>query len=462
MRMKEPLNITIIGGGFCGIMTAINLMKDDTLPLHIHIVNKGYPIAKGVAYAPHTSSLLLNVPNGRMSAYTDIPDHYVQWLKANALFSNDEIATAFSTREQYGNYLSSLWEDAIKEKGANTAITIYDDYAYDIIEDGDLLHIHLKESPVLTTDLVILATGNAKPRFPFNINSSFRNSKHYFGNPWKKDCIENLNTENDVLIIGNGLSMVDTVIGLTENGFAQNIHTVSPHGYQLKPWKGSTPPYRDINFLTTILNQNFGLRTLVTSMNRHRKIADTLGQSVYSMIDVLRPHTQKIWQSLSIKERNRFIKYLNHIWGSIRHRLPDEMHAFIKEHKKLIIHRGHIVDVSMAGDQVKVTLSDSGSLKHLLVQRVINCTGPETNIQLSENELLRNLEKRGLISADVFHLGINAHPQYGNVMMSNDNCKHNLFVIGNHLKGVLWESAAIPELRMQTEALSKYLITKYS
>jgi uncharacterized NAD(P)/FAD-binding protein YdhS len=59
-------------------------------------------------------------------------------------------------------------------------------------------------------------------------------------------------------------------------------------------------------------------------------------------------------------------------------------------------------------------------------------------------------------------LGINAHPQYGNVMISNDNCKNNLFVIGNHLKGVLWESAAIPELRVQTEALSKYLITKYS
>ncbi len=77
----RPLNIAIIGGGFCGVLTAINLLQDSDRRLHIHIINKEYDVAKGVAYNPHTAGLLLNVPNMGMSAFPDIPDHFLQWLR---------------------------------------------------------------------------------------------------------------------------------------------------------------------------------------------------------------------------------------------------------------------------------------------------------------------------------------------------------------------------------------------
>ena len=41
----KPMKIAIIGGGFCGILTAINLLRDREQRLHIHIVNKEYDVA---------------------------------------------------------------------------------------------------------------------------------------------------------------------------------------------------------------------------------------------------------------------------------------------------------------------------------------------------------------------------------------------------------------------------------
>ena len=66
----QPLNVAIIGGGFCGILTAINLLQDAEEYLHIHIINSEKKIACGVAYEPHTENLLLNVPNGKHGRFS--------------------------------------------------------------------------------------------------------------------------------------------------------------------------------------------------------------------------------------------------------------------------------------------------------------------------------------------------------------------------------------------------------
>jgi len=447
-------------------MTAIHLMNGNITPLHIHIINKGYPLAKGVAYSPHSSCLLLNVPNNRMSAFADIPDDFVNWLKENSSHlhaDKNELVTGFSTREQYGQYLTHLWEEALKHKGEHAHITTYDDDAYDMVEDGNRFDIYLKQHPVFTADFVVLATGNVQPRLPSGIPTSFGNSEYYFGNPWKKDCIENLDPAKDVLIIGNGLTMADTVLGLTENGFAKSIYTVSPHGFNLNPWKETMPPYPGAN-IPEMLNGKVVLSQLVKSLNKHRKIATHQQQSFYNVIDSLRPHASQIWQSISWEEKQQFLKYLRHLWGSIRHRLPAKMHAFIGDmytQNRLFTYKGRVVELIEFDGVVNVTLNCEGVLKHLAVQRIINCTGPEGSLKLSANDLLKNLDKKGIICQDALNMGINAHAEDGRAITHGGQCRHNLFVIGTNLKGILWESTAVPELRVQAQKLAWHLLKKY-
>jgi uncharacterized NAD(P)/FAD-binding protein YdhS len=464
METNRPENIAIIGGGFCGILTAIHLMQDQHLPVHIHLINSGYPIAKGVAYDPHTSSLLLNVPNGRMSAFDSIPDHYVQWLRSTVPFdqiSTDDLSAGFSTRAKYGDYLKELWEEAISEIARNKRITVYNDYAEDITADNTGWQVHLRNHPVLKAGTVVLATGNGLPRFPDGIDKSFRESKRYFGDPWKRGCVQNPEKQHDILIVGNGLTMVDTVISLQENGFHQTIYTISPNGYQLKPWKESKEPYTDIDIPAT-LNGGTTLLELVKILNRHRKIANGLDQSIYPVIDAIRPYTSRLWRSFGTVEKRQFLKYLNSLWGSVRHRLPLRNLQQIEELRagnRLVTCRGYIVSSSESQDCISVILNCSGTLKQLNVQRIINCTGPETHIKRQSNQLLTRLEERGVISAGPCNIGISAQPENGCIATS---ASHKLFVIGSNLKGILWESTAIPELRVQAKELAQHILLKIS
>ena len=68
-----------------------------------------------------------------------------------------------------------------------------------------------------------------------------------------------------------------------------------------------------------------------------------------------------------------------------------------------------------------------------------------------------NLIKRGLITADEMNLGINALPD-GTIIQKDHSVSTKLFTIGTLLKGILWESVAVPELRTQTQSLANLLI----
>jgi uncharacterized NAD(P)/FAD-binding protein YdhS len=458
----QPLNVAIIGGGFCGILTAINLLQDAEEYLHIHIVNSEKKIACGVAYDPHTSNLLLNVPNGNMGAFPDKPGHFLQWLtETNNIphHEREQLAGEFSTRKIYGQYLSQLWRDELDKQGYNKRIWVYNDKAVNIIEKDDELQIITTKYPEITADIVILATGNDQPNFAAGLDLSLKTNPCYFGDPWKNHCIENVNPEDDILVIGNGLTMVDTVLGLVENGCKQTIHTISPHGYRLKPWRDAKEPYVSEE---GILDNTSDLTELVSIINKHRKLADKHGQSIYPVIDSLRPKIQNLWQSFTMDEKYQFLKKLSAFWDRVRHRLPTQMHNIIEDMRsdnKLVTHKGSVLSAMPKGDKIEVILNSEGATKPLTVQRIINCTGPESNITRSSNELLSTLAKNGTICPGPFNLGINTDPD-GCVISAIGLRKPNLFVVGGNLKGILWESTAVPELRHQAKKMALHILSE--
>ncbi|HMC98090.1 MAG TPA: FAD/NAD(P)-binding protein, partial [Flavobacteriales bacterium] len=66
-------HIGIIGGGFTGTMTAVQLIERSNGPLEIVILNDRGTFNKGMAYDPYSKDHLLNVTAAKMSAYPDRP-----------------------------------------------------------------------------------------------------------------------------------------------------------------------------------------------------------------------------------------------------------------------------------------------------------------------------------------------------------------------------------------------------
>jgi uncharacterized NAD(P)/FAD-binding protein YdhS len=457
----KPFQIAIIGGGFCGLLTTVRLLQLFQNSIHIHLINKGCKLAKGIAYEPHSPDLLLNVPNKKMSAFPEDPDHFLTWLNKHPLYQQNcksDLGMCFSSRKIYGEYLTCIWENAIQAKHDQATVSLYDEYADDIIEDEDLLKIYLRGHKYLTVDAAVLAVGNMPPIFPRHLPLSFIKSGKYFNDPWKDECIKQLNPETNVLVVGNGLTMVDTVIGLFNENFSGTVHSISPHGYRLQPWKELKEAYTGIDVAG--ISVPIRLLDLLKLLNKHRKKADLLNQSFYPVIDALRPMTQAIWKSFTKKEKRQFLKYLNSFWNSARHRLPISIYKYVeglRNNKRLITHTGYILNAVESNDNITVTIFSGGKVKYLKVQRIVNCTGPGTNIKHTENILLKNIEKRGLICRGHIGLGILVNPKNNNVIKKTKSDSKNIFAIGGLLKGSLWETTAVPELGTQAYLLAKYL-----
>jgi len=81
------------------------------------------------------------------------------------------------------------------------------------------------------------------------------------------------------------------------------------------------------------------------------------------------------------------------------------------------------------------------------------CTGPGP-LSTSGQPLLQGLLQRGLVRLDPLGLGLDALPDGGLVDPSGAPAR-NLFALGPLLKGVRWETTAIPEIRVQALALAR-------
>src|ERR1700729_569124 len=110
-KSRAMKHIGIVGGGFSGSLTAINLSRLNSGPLKITIINDGYPMGRGIAYSTRNGNHLLNVAARNMSALADQPGHFLEWLRTRSEYCEEPVAKLreeFVPRRIYGDYIQSL------------------------------------------------------------------------------------------------------------------------------------------------------------------------------------------------------------------------------------------------------------------------------------------------------------------------------------------------------------------
>jgi uncharacterized NAD(P)/FAD-binding protein YdhS len=93
----------------------------------------------------------------------------------------------------------------------------------------------------------------------------------------------------------------------------------------------------------------------------------------------------------------------------------------------------------------------------LFARRVINCTGPARTIRSGHSPLLDAMLARGFACPD--RLGLGLETADGGAIVGADGLpSERLFGLGPLLKGKLWESTAVRELRVQARDLALSLV----
>lgn len=456
--MKPNNHIAIVGGGFSGCLVFIQLLNKLTVPTKISLINSGHSLGRGIAYSTTNHSHLLNVRTARMSAFPDDANHFVNWIlskKELSQYHTNDLSELFVPRAIYGKYIEELFNQSLFSKKHFIETSILEDEVIDIEKSSNGLDLHLKKSGLLNADKVALCTG-IQPPTSIPGAKNLKEDERVFINPWDNRSTENINKVDPILIVGSSLTAADTILSLLDNNFAGKIYLLSRHGGIPLAHPVVRPPHEHSDFkpeadIHKILNH---LKTKIRS-----SLHDTHWHE--PVLEEIRPHTQLIWQKLSRQQKERFLRHLNHKWSLLRHRLPcqihDKLHDLI-DSGKMTLFAGTIESINLESDHIEVKWKSrkDHSINELKVQRVINCTGPESNIEKGQNNLLINLLQRNLIEADELKLGIHATAE-GRILVG-DKVIDNLFVMGINLKSTLWESTAVPELRKQTEELAELLL----
>jgi len=458
------MHVAIIGNGFSGLMVARNLVDLGTSHLILSVFEKQHQPGQGIAYSPQSEQALLNVVAAKMSAFPDKPTHFVEWLSTQPQFLDDDIElikNSFVSRSIYGKYLNELWletrELALLKK---IHLELFQLEITDLTYYEKKICLQASENEFLV-DKVILATGNQLPGNPRGLKGETVLSNRYFQNPWSYK-LDSIDTQKPIFIIGNGLSMVDTVIQLREQKRSNKIISLSPHGFHILPHRNFTYSLPD---WISKLSQQPTLLELVSAINKQLKSLHKHGISAEPLIDSLRPHSQRFWRGLSHSEKARFMRHFRHLWGLARHRLPFVTYDIIQKERingTLSIISGYIISVAPIEDGIEIIYFDKNLKQNqsILAESLINCTGPESDITKTNSTLLQNCLKKEYIQQDELKLGIKANINSFETINAAGKENEQVFAIGNLLRGELWESTAVNELRLQAKNLASAILRK--
>ncbi|HUM46490.1 MAG TPA: FAD/NAD(P)-binding protein, partial [Chitinophagales bacterium] len=299
-------HVTIVGGGFSGVLTAVQVMRECKQTVFIFLVNKDFPVARGAAYSTESSSHLLNVRACNMSAFPDDQDHLVKWLSGQAgyaQYSPEKISELFIPRKVYGNYLDEVFNiERVKfHLMGRGRLTLLNKEATGLRKTTEGYAVSFSDETELFTHQVILATGNTAPYLPVELET-IRQHARYIAEPWKRFPTTFLNDNTaDVFILGSGLSMVDAFISLEDAGWKGTVYTTSQHG--LFPAK-----HHQLNTRRQLVEQDFLHCTLQEVVNIYRQLAEQAaaeGSDPLLVLDQLRPVTQYLWKHFSAKDKRR-------------------------------------------------------------------------------------------------------------------------------------------------------------
>ena len=451
-QSTPELDVAIVGGGFSGAVLAVQLLRRGP-SLKIGVIDHGPMPGRGLAYSTQYNCHVLNVPAGNMSALEEDPGHFVKWARANC--GPAVHAGSFVTRFSYGRYIGSLLEEAAKREGGN-AIHWIQAKAVSCRRNEGYSTVELKDGREVSARAVVLAIGNFPPGNP-KVSGLSGPTKRYFPFAWSPAALENLDLNGSVLLIGSGLTGVDLAIALQAKRFRGKVHIVSRHG--LVPQRHEATEQWP-QFWNADSPRN--IRALMSLVRDQVRAASARGVNWRGVINSLRPVTQAIWRSLPHEERKRFLRHARPYWEVHRHRVAPEVHNIISRliaEGRLIIHAGRITEYAESADCADVVFRDrkNGNLQRLRVDRVINCTGSETDCRRLEDSLLASLFLQGEVRPDPLFLGLDVDAK-GSVLNFHGVPSGSLFAIGPVKKGGLWETTAVPEIRKQAAELADYLV----
>ncbi|GAA3677351.1 FAD/NAD(P)-binding protein [Nocardioides ginsengisoli] len=438
--------MAVIGGGASGVLTAINLLvRSDDPGLEVVIHEASGIVGRGIAYGTNDQRHLLNVRARHMSAFPDAPSDLLDWARRTGRSSDPQ---AFLPRADYATYLqdrlADVADDRLRIRAGRVLDVVPAEVGFEVVTERSTSY----------ADAVVLCHGNQPPR----ALEGLPEAPWHVANPWELARLRALPADARVIVVGTGLTAVDTVITLLEDGPDRHVTMLSRGGVLPKPHVGQA----HTAWVTKVPADAVTADQVAAAVADECRAAAERGVGWRAVVDGLRPLTQGLWLRLPYAERRRFLDVHARGWEVRRHRMAPAVALRLQSYRydgRLAVRAGTLQQVTDLGSRAEVRTSAHPD--SVVADAIVNCTGPLADVRLSDDPLLRALVARGTAAPDPLALGLDSTVD-GRLIGAGGRVVEGLFVVGPPRKGTLWESTAIPEIRAQAAQVARLVVERTS
>lgn len=429
--------VAIVGGGFSGAMLAARLAERGVAST---LIDRTGDFGLGVAYSTPFEGHLLNVRSSRMSAIDGRPGDFVDWLAARHPDHADP--DGFAPRRLYGRYVQDRLGDA---EAAHPGLIERMVGEVAAVEGAS---VRLVDGRTVEADAVVLTTGNPAPRTADPAHDGLPG--RVIGDPWAAGALERIGTDDDIIIVGTGLTMVDMVLWLQALGWRGRATALSRRG--LKPRAHLARP-------DAVLPPTDALKQAPASdrLGEARRLS---GEHDWrGVMDGLRPITAQLWTAADTTTRARLVRHLRPWWDVHRHRIADRIAAAVEALEadgRLTIVAGRVrrIEQTPRGVSVDWRPRHGGERAPLTGLWLLDCTGPGHDP--AKDALTGPLIASGRARMDALRLGLDLDGQ-GRVLTADGTPDDRLFVLGPPARAAFWETIAVPDIRKRIEDVAAAL-----
>ncbi len=490
MSLPSPSipTVAVIGAGFSGTIVAAHLLRASVhAPVRVLLIDRSGRVGRGVAYGTTSARHVLNVPAGRMSAFAGDEDDFLRFAKGR---DASVIGGSFVPRQLYGEYLADTLERAEQfgiSHGARLEQLCAD--VVDVVDVDDLgdarqsdgilddalsldadqeraqpgVRLRLSDGREVLADRVVVAHGNFIPANPPVAGSEgFFESARYVRDPWAGNVLASLPDDAPILLVGTGLTMLDVAIELGARARTAPLIALSRRGLVPLPHRphGAPPSYGHLP--PGLIACEPTAVAYLRAIRRHVRTIARDGIDWREVVASLRPVTPRLWETLSLDERRRFLRHVRPYWDVHRHRVAPDLHARFEELRRdgtLQLTAGRLLRLAECDNGVEVTWRPRGAtnVASLTVGAVVNGTGPEGDVRSAAEPLLDALLSRRTVRSDALGLGLDVAPD-GRLLRGDGSPNDRLWLASPLLKGRYWEATAVPELRLHAARTARSLL----
>ncbi len=293
--------------------------------------------------------------------------------------------------------------------------------------------------------MLVLATGNPPPTWPCSVTASAR--KQLIVNPWDGSWLDRLEVDDELCLLGGGLTAMDGIYAAAQNGHKGRILLVSPHGI-LPPAQTDWQVRPAIRWPEEQLTAS----SFLSHMRTHLAQAgnDWTQTGWQEMFEALRIElSDKYWQ-MSGRDKMRLMRGVASWWSLARYRSAPQNFAAAQAmlaSGQLSIIKDRVISVQDSEGGFQVGLASG---RTLAPDMLVNCSG------VAKDPFFQRLIADNIIRPCAFGQSPEVKKNLA-VCRPDASSYDNLFVLGAATRGSFGDVVGAGTIARQAEELAKIL-----